>query len=795
MLLGSALIAMAVVMAFSGSAVLAADVEPPVVQWQAQRIWSDGRGTDVRFRRHIDVPEDLETAYFAGSCDQQYELLINGQKVGGAHRWDYIDVCRLTLFLRPGPNVLAVRARHSGGNGSLGGQVVLRTRDGRTTTIPTDGRWRCSDGEEPGWMLPGFDDGGWAAAREQGAFPDSGPWGSRGIRQPERPDLEYAHVVVYPEAVNTPLPGGGELRDADSLLAPEGACTVRAAPGRQPPQFVVDFGRQVVGYPAIAFRTLPAGAQIEIQYGQSMREVLTAPVCGLQGVDFVTMDPGEAVRWVSPLVKGFRYARFIVHRADEPVEIERISLHRYCYDGPQVGRFDSDDALLDRIHEVSVYTVRLCMQRDHYSDDIKRERTLWMGDMRPEAMVNSYAFGDRELLPANLAELGGSRQVRDFLEYQCWWGITLWDYWRFSGDLEYLRAQKANLEDAVAHLERFAVADGPVAGLIARDDAHPNWCMDRRRGCMVAQQALWVGLLRRGAELERALGDEATAAAWEVRAAAVAERVREVFWDEQAGAFLDAWHEGRIVRHYAQDGNALAVVFGIATPQQALRVSDFLAERLHCPIGSKVVWPDFPPGEGVITFISPFMTQFEVEAHFLAGRPQRALETIRLTWGHMLSKGATTFWEGYDMDGEIPRPGVSLCHGWSGGPGWLLPRYVLGVRPAEPGFATFEVDPQAGGLREIEGAVPTPAGRIRVRHLFGRDGDRYTGRLEWTGGGVALLAVPGSGRPDARVLVDERVVWENGGPTAEGRSLDARRDGGRVRLRLAGGGPYAIRCR
>ena len=60
------------------------------------------------------------------------------------------------------------------------------------------------------------------------------------------------------------------------------------------------------------------------------------------------------------------------------------------------------------------------------------------------------------------------------------------------------------------------------------------------------------------------------------------------------------------------------------------------------------------------------------------------------------------------------RFGKSLCHAWGASPVYLLGRYYLGVTPTSPGFKTYDVKPNLGGLDWIEGDVPTPWGRIHV---------------------------------------------------------------------------------
>jgi len=57
---------------------------------------------------------------------------------------------------------------------------------------------------------------------------------------------------------------------------------------------------------------------------------------------------------------------------------------------------------------------------------------------------------------------------------------------------------------------------------------------------------------------------------------------------------------------------------------------------------------------------------------------------------------------------------TSLAHGWGSGPTSALSKYVLGVRPVQPGYQTFLVEPQPGDLGWAAGTVPTRYGPIAV---------------------------------------------------------------------------------
>ena len=47
-------------------------------------------------------------------------------------------------------------------------------------------------------------------------------------------------------------------------------------------------------------------------------------------------------------------------------------------------------------------------------------------------------------------------------------------------------------------------------------------------------------------------------------------------------------------------------------------------------------------------------------------------------------------------------------------PIYLLGKYYLGIQPVKAGYAEFSITPNLGGLKWMEGTVPTPSGEIRL---------------------------------------------------------------------------------
>jgi hypothetical protein len=126
--------------------------------------------------------------------------------------------------------------------------------------------------------------------------------------------------------------------------------------------------------------------------------------------------------------------------------------------------------------------------------------------------------------------------------------------------------------------------------------------------------------------------------------------------------------------------------------------------------------------DAVPQITTPYMRFYELAALAESGQQRYVTDQIKDYWGGMLRAGATCFWEQYDPKVEgaaryamYGKPfGMSLCHAWGASPLYLLGKYYLGVKPTQPGYAAYVVEPDLGGLQWIEGKVPTPHGDIAV---------------------------------------------------------------------------------
>ncbi len=193
----------------------------------------------------------------------------------------------------------------------------------------------------------------------------------------------------------------------------------------------------------------------------------------------------------------------------------------------------------------------------------------------------------------------------------------------------------------------------------------------------------------------------------------------------------------------AQDGNSLAVLFGVAPTGQDAAILAALAKTLpQTPYGPLA----FTANAGLQNGVSPFVTNDEVRALFASGDTASAISLLQRLWGYMDAPGPDFTGADWELVGPNGAPGfgngTSLAHGWSSGATAALSSDVLGVRPNTAGFDTWSVDPHPGSLSWAEGNVPTPHGTIEVRWAQQPSSGRFALQVTAPGRTTGTLTVP-----------------------------------------------------
>ncbi len=509
------------------------------------------------------------------------------------------------------------------------------------------------------------------------------------------------------------------------------------------PFIVYDFGRLQVGYLQLEY-TAAADGEVTFSFDYTENPAdFTDTAAEYYGVV-------QRLNVKVPLKKGThslqlvrrRAARFVrVAFVGGPVTVRDIRFRISILHAPQAGWFRCSDPQLNAAWDMGAYTL-LINKHQEYESCPRNEMKFFSGDGIVDALVDYYAFGDDTLVDASLSlteidNHGGNVpdiHTRNFAlwDYPAWRILMVYNQYLYNNDLALVRRY---FEELVLCMDWMIHRMGDD-GLIYQYPLFENvfyvesgtveyTCSFDRLGEKPYLNALLYKSLLCMAEFAALLGDE-RAEQWSGLAEKVKQAINVRLWDDAAGAYRDTYDKTYI----PQEGNTLAVLFGIAEGDRARRALDTLVRENWSPWGSTILSAEKPDGSyydmhtrGGNRTISPAMCTWEAQARFAAGEAASALDLIRRCWGTMLQKGATTFWEFCPNNGTDRWPIPS--HAWSGGVTYLLSAWVLGVRPAAPGWQSLCFAPCAL-VDGVAGVVPTPKGLVAARCELRGDKKHYT---------------------------------------------------------------------
>lgn len=566
--------------------------------------------------------------------------------------------------------------------------LVMHGTDG-TRTIVSDETWRTTSGpttfddlyagedydarrEQPGWSVPGFDDGEWDAATLA-----PGPRG-RAVAQ-RQPPIEIAQTL-------------------------EPVAVTELAPGR----WVVSFERVIAGWVELDADGAPDDV-VELRFGETLRADGTPNYDDEKGyydgrfqTDTVTLADGP-VTWRPRFTwHGFQHVEVRAAR------LPRVRAQVVHTRAPRTGRFSSSARLLDTVHELTVRTV-LNNLHGIPTDTPKYEKNGWTGDGLLGARLMLQNLDTHELLAKWSADIAQSRHGygapeviaphggwhMDWSPAPTWHAALLlvpWEVYTQRGDERVLRDVWPDARDYLRFelaRTRDGMADTTLGDWVSpeTDPGGGNAPEDRR----VAGTAFVVAMCDTAAAMARVLGepdDEWTDAAARCRAAFV-----EAFWHEPSAEVRGVGDAG-----YRQAHTVLALAFGLLPEADRQRAADRLARDVaergdHLTTGALAT-----------KYLLPVLTDW--------GHADRAaavaLQPTFPSWGFWVEQGATSLWEHWRPESR------SRGHYFLGTiDDWLF-SHVAGLEPAAPGWRRARIAPRVlgHGIGRAAASVATPYGEL-----------------------------------------------------------------------------------
>lgn len=334
----------------------------------------------------------------------------------------------------------------------------------------------------------------------------------------------------------------------------------------------------------------------------------------------------------------------------------------------------TEQKLLREIDAAAVRTLGNCMQTV-FEDGPKRDRRLWMGDLRLQALVNYETFQKNDLVKrclylfAGLTDEWGRIPASVFespmplgddgflLDYGLFFVCSLVEYYEAANDRETL------LELAPCALRQIEIAltYTDKNGIVCRESGMDSYfCFidwNEKLDKQCAMQGVILYTLRFGAKLCRYLGMEKQAEDYDMQYERMKIAAGKVFWDNDAKVFVCGSE-----RQVSAASQVWMILGGVISGREAAGVLERIRE---CPI----------------TMVTPYMNHFYVMALLEAGEKERAFDHIKTYWGGMILAGADTFWELYNPENEKESPYGSdcvnsYCHAWSCTPAYLMRKFL-----------------------------------------------------------------------------------------------------------------------
>ncbi|KAK6000716.1 hypothetical protein QM012_003441 [Aureobasidium pullulans] len=492
---------------------------------------------------------------------------------------------------------------------------------------------------------------------------------------------------------------------------------------------------------------------------------------------------------------GFRYLN-VYHNTTGNVTLSHLQTYftampHFPDDGLRdyTGYFHSNDEKLNRVWYAGAYTDQLCTipstagnslvdldatdpdvptvwwsnstltnGSSAFTDGPKRDKLIWPGDFAISVPGVFLSTDDAITVKLSLQQLFASQNATtgalpwfaqpvhvfpdnsfmDFgkvvfsFNYHLFTLLGLHNYWIYTGDDEYLQNNWNRFKLGLNYSLSFVDATG-----LANVTSSFDWLRVGMGGHNIEANSILKHTLDVAVALAYAVNDTSHVASWSNASTAIASAANTLLWDSTASLYKD----NETTTLHPQDGNVWSIISGIASANQSTAISSALAARWG-PYGA--------PAPEAGTTVSPFITGFELQAHFLAGQPQRAIDLMRFMWADFMLGDPrmtnSTYIEGYDTSGALHYPAytddarISHSHGWSSGPVLALSTFAAGLHVLNA--SSWVAHPQPGNLTNVEAGFEVGHGKYAANYSITAGGAKYTFSTPKGTKGSLVLDVP-----------------------------------------------------
>ena len=448
---------------------------------------------------------------------------------------------------------------------------------------------------------------------------------------------------------------------------------------------LLDLGNHAVGHFSFCFDKVntfvDAPVRLIIRFGEDMREIeddFSAYKGELSKTwlqeEIVNLDcPGK---YTLPRRYACRYIKITIDGTPRQIKLYNFAFRsETSANHSALSSAQIKDSELQKIDAVATNTLKECMQT-FFEDGPKRDRRLWIGDLRLEALANYYTFNNSEIvkrclylfaagecsslgfLPSFVYETpyyhSGEAHLSD---YALLYVVSVCDYFKHTAERQVVDDL---LDICKSQIDSFrAILDENL--IVTRQKgwfSFIDWCpglenLTALQGVYLYALESFCGLLKETCDKDY---EKYFSHLLEVRSAS-----KKHLYNQEKQAFINKYDNNQPSVHSV----VWMILGGVCDGEEAKKL-------LLSSIGnSEYKQP-----------VTPYMRHYVLEAMFKLDMKKEAIDFLKNFWGGMVELGADTFWEAYvpnnlDFSPYKDRMVNSLCHAWSCTPSYFIRKYDI----------------------------------------------------------------------------------------------------------------------
>ncbi len=419
---------------------------------------------------------------------------------------------------------------------------------------------------------------------------------------------------------------------------------------------ILDFGKELCG--GIRILTKVSGdprskfvsntTKVRVRFGESLTECCS-DIGGEKNAtnDHSLRDFEAYLPSLSDISLGDSGFRFVRLDFFDKISIKAIVAKSKILKRKVAFKYDGQDKLIKQIYIAAKRTVDLCASSGYVWDGVKRDRLVWIGDMHPETLALTTLYGRVKELENSLEFVRNQTPLPNWMNnfpmYSMWWIIILADYYAVTGEKDFIRRQLDYLQGLVAQMNNCV----SITGQLNYPSYFVDWPTHKKPDELDGARAINIYAANKAVALLKEFEMDT------VGAELLREKLLKIEIKPQTSKQVTA------LKYMAT---------GILTEEDKVRLV-----------------------EGGAKGMSTFMSYYILKA-VASFDKECAISMMKEYYGAMLDKGATTFFEDFDMEwvenscriDEFPQKNQrdihgdfgdhcykgfrhSLCHGWSAG--------------------------------------------------------------------------------------------------------------------------------